>query len=165
MTFSHLHCHSYFSMIRATASPEDLAILASNLRMDSLALTDVNGLYGWVEFAQVCQKASVRPLCGVDLHASDARAVLLAQNEKGYSRICRIISDRHLAEDFSLTRSLLEESRHVSVLTRDLKLLDLLCRESGSQHLYVEILPFQENLSYLRFAREKGLKTVAANHL
>jgi len=163
MSFIHLHCHSYFSMMRGLLSPEDLARLASQLRMDSLALTDVNGLYGWVEFAQVCRHYGVKPLCGVDLIAPDARAVLLAQNWKGYSRLCRIISDRHLEGDFSLTRSLLEDRRHLSVLTRDLRLLDTLRRETGDQDLSVEILPFQENLSCLRFAKEKGLKPVAAN--
>src|SRR5262249_53985836 len=105
MAFCHLHCHSHFSMMQGLLSPEKLALLAAEQGMSSLALTDVNGLYGWVEFVQVCRRFGVRPLCGVDLQATDARAVLLAKERKGYERICRIISDRHLEENFSLTRS------------------------------------------------------------
>src|SRR5262245_49361447 len=160
-----LHCHSYFTTTRGVFPAAAWAGLATRSRVASRALTDVYGLYGWVEFVQVGRHYGVKPLCGVDLIAPDARAVLLAQNWKGYSRLCRIISDRHLEGDFSLTRSLLEDRRHLSVLTRDLRLLDTLRRESGDQDLSVEILPFQENLSCLRFAKEKGLKPVAANDI
>src|SRR5262245_57764165 len=133
MPFAHLHCHSYYSMLCGTMEIEALCKAARRVGMESLALTDVNGLYGWVEFVQKCQKFGLRPLCGVDLRAADAHAVLLARSARGYERICRIISDRHLEEGFSLSRALLEDRRYLAVLSRDLKLLETLLRESGPE--------------------------------
>jgi len=126
--------------------------------MDSLALTDVNGLYGWVEFVHTCRDFGIRPLCGVDLWAADARAVLLAKNGDGYSRICRIISDRHLEGNFSLSEALSEDRRDLAVLSRDLRLLERLAAY-GKKDLYVELVPGEESAELLRL----GLKPVATN--
>jgi error-prone DNA polymerase len=142
---------------------ESLCKAACRAGMESLALTDVNGLYGWVEFVQACRRFGLKPLCGVDLRAADARAVLLARDAQGYERLCRIISDRHLEEEFSLSRALSEDRRHLVVLSRDLKLLEKLARESGPKDLYVEIVPSEENGSSLRFARAHSLTPVATH--
>lgn len=131
--------------------------------MDSLALTDVNGLYGWVEFVQLCRRYEIRPICGVDLHAADGRAVLLARDFKGYERMCRIVSDRHLEKDFSLNKALSEDRGHLAVLSRDLDLLKKIRKLTGPEQLYVEVLPMEENLPWLHFARDEGLVPMASN--
>jgi error-prone DNA polymerase len=141
---------------------DSLCKAACKAGMESLALTDVNGLYGWVEFVQKCQKSGLRPLCGADLRAEDGHAVLLARTARGYERLCRILSDRHLEQGFSLSRALLEDRRYLAVLSRDLKLLETLLRESGPEDLYVEIVPSEENGNALRFARAHSLAPVAA---
>ncbi|HKY62242.1 MAG TPA: DNA polymerase III subunit alpha [bacterium] len=161
--FTHLHCHSYYSLLRGTMNIETLCSHAQALGMKSLALTDVDGLYGWVEFVQCCRDFGLRPLCGVDLRAPDGRAVLLAKNGLGYSRICRLISDKHLDPSFSLKKSLREDRGQLAVLSRDLSLLAEVAESTGSADLHVELLPLEENLPQLRFAREHGLKTVASN--
>ncbi|MCE9626073.1 MAG: DNA polymerase III subunit alpha [Deltaproteobacteria bacterium] len=163
MKFAHLHCRSYYSMLRGTASLERLVPAARRAGMDSLALTDVGGLYGWVEFVKLCRDHGIRPLCGVELRASDASAVLLARDPKGYERICRLTSDFHLEEGFSLGAALREDRDHLSVLSRDTALLEGLRRETGPKDLYVEIVPLTETLPLLRFAAEQGLKPVASN--
>jgi len=77
MKFAHLHCHSYHSRMRGTMAIEDLVAAACEQGADSLALTDRDGLYAWVEFAQLCRHNDIRPLCGVDLVTDRASAVLL----------------------------------------------------------------------------------------
>ncbi len=186
MGFTHLHCHSYFSLMRGTVSVEALVEAASRMGMEALALTDVNGLYGWVEFVQHCEASGIRPLCGVDLKAADSSAVLLAKDPQGYSRICRLISDYHLAGEtpsvqwtegftwkgvpgqappppFMLRQALLEDRGHLAVLSRDAELLAALARESGPRDLYAEVIPGCENLPLLKAARTLGVPPVAAN--
>lgn len=163
MSFAHLHCHSYYSMLRGTMSIESLCAAASAAGMDSLALTDVDGLYGWVEFVQCCRHFGLRPVCGVDLRGADARAVLLAKDRSGYQRICRLISDKHLDPGFSLARSLAEDRRGLAILSRGEAWLSKLVEETGPEDLYLELLPLEENSPQLRLAGQLGLRPIAAN--
>lgn len=163
MRFAHLHCHSYFSMLRGTNSPQELCERALEFGMEALALTEVNGLYGWVEFVQICRHYGLRPLCGTDLWADDGRAVLLARDFKGYEQICQILSARHLDKGFSLVNALLQARTHLAILSRDIALLNRLARETGTDNLYVEIVLGEENASRLLFARAHRIKALATN--
>ncbi|HKX12617.1 MAG TPA: DNA polymerase III subunit alpha, partial [bacterium] len=142
---------------------ETLCAAARAAGMKSLALTDVDGLYGWVEFVQCCRHFGLRPICGVDLRGPDARAVLLAKDRIGYRRICRLISDKHLDPNFSLGPSLAADRGGLAILSRDADWLGELAKKDGPQDLYVEILPLEENSPQLRSARRLGLPIVASN--
>ena len=65
--FAHLHVASGFSMRYGASMPEDLVSRAAELGQGVLALTDRDGLYGAVRFAQACGRAGVDPVLGVDL--------------------------------------------------------------------------------------------------
>ena len=160
--FTHLHCHSYYSMLRGTLSIERLCQLAVRAGMKSLALTDRGGLYAWVEFIQTCESYGLRPIAGVELPVGEDHAVLLAKNLRGYERICRVVSDFHL-EKKSLRDLLWEDRSHLAVLSRNIDFLRQLYRKAGPEDLYVEIWPREENLSRLQFARESGVIPIATN--
>jgi len=69
--------------------------------MHSLALTDTNGMYGLIQFAQLAKKANIKPILGVyldDTNDPEINAVVLAKNRDGYSRICELITQRQLVE-------------------------------------------------------------------
>jgi len=51
MAFVELHCHSAYSFLDGASHPEELAARAAELGYDALALTDDDGVYGWIEFA------------------------------------------------------------------------------------------------------------------
>ncbi|MGX5657691.1 PHP domain-containing protein, partial [Geodermatophilus nigrescens] len=65
--FVHLHVASGYSLRHGANHPADLVARAAEHGMGALALTDRDGLYGAVKFAQACRSAGVRPLFGVDL--------------------------------------------------------------------------------------------------
>ena len=65
--FVHLHVASGYSLRHGASHPKQLVARAAEHGMDALALTDRDGAYGVVKFAQACQAAGVRPLFGVDL--------------------------------------------------------------------------------------------------
>jgi error-prone DNA polymerase len=65
--FVHLHVASGYSLRHGAAHPHVLVDRAAEHGMDTLALTDRDGLYGAVKFAQACARAGIRPVFGVDL--------------------------------------------------------------------------------------------------
>ncbi len=65
--FAHLHVASSFSMRYGASTPEALVERAVELGQSTLGLTDRDGAYGAVRFAQACARAEVSAVLGVDL--------------------------------------------------------------------------------------------------
>ena len=53
--YAELHCHSNFSFLDGASHPEELAEEAARLGLEALALTDHDGLYGVVRFAEAAR--------------------------------------------------------------------------------------------------------------
>ena len=53
--YAELHCHSAFSFLDGASTPETLVAEASRLGLDALALTDHDGFYGVVRFAEAAE--------------------------------------------------------------------------------------------------------------
>jgi error-prone DNA polymerase len=65
--FVHLHVASGYSLRYGASHPHALVERAVEHEMDTLALTDRDGLYGAVRFTKACMQGGVRPVLGVDL--------------------------------------------------------------------------------------------------
>src|SRR3954463_6263077 len=65
--FVHLHVASGYSLQHGASHPHVLVQRAAEHGMDTLALTDRDGVYGAGQFATACQKAGGRPVLGVAL--------------------------------------------------------------------------------------------------
>jgi error-prone DNA polymerase len=65
--FVHLHVASGYSLRHGASHPRALVERAAEHGMDTLALTDRDGMYGAVKFAKACASVGVRPVFGVDL--------------------------------------------------------------------------------------------------
>ncbi len=99
--FIHLHVHSNFSFMDGAASLDGLIERAVELGMDSLAVTDHQGLYGAIRFYQKAKKAGIKPIIGTEIIVDDGserggHLVLLARNRTGYASLCRLLSEAHL---------------------------------------------------------------------
>lgn len=70
--FTHLHVASGWSLRHGASHPEALVERAAELGMDTLALTDRDGVYGAVKFAKAGLVNGVRPILGVDLAIDSA---------------------------------------------------------------------------------------------
>ncbi len=79
--------------------PEELAARAAELGYDTLALTDHDGVYGSLEFAQAAKQFGVRPITGAEVtvatEAGLAHVTLLCESQRGYANLCRILTDAH----------------------------------------------------------------------
>jgi error-prone DNA polymerase len=69
--FVHLHVASGYSLQHGASHPHVLVDRAAEQEMDTLALTDRDGVYGAVKFAKACLRAGIRPVLGVDLAYAD----------------------------------------------------------------------------------------------
>jgi error-prone DNA polymerase len=106
--YAELHCHSNFSFLDGASHPEELAEEAARLGLDAIALTDHDGMYGVVRFAEAAKAYGVRTIYGAELslglsepqggHADPEgqHLLVLARDPEGYSRLCRQISTAQL---------------------------------------------------------------------
>lgn len=98
----HLHVHSTYTLLGATASVRSLANRAAADGLTHLALTDHNVLYGAVALQKACRQVGIEPLLGMtltvrlpDTLAPDGlpdQLLLLACNPAGYRSLCRLSS-------------------------------------------------------------------------
>lgn len=92
-----LHCHSAYSFLAGASLPEELVARAHHLGMKALALTDHNGLYGAMEFAQIAKAWGIQPLIGAEVNLDGGyRLTLLVETSQGYANLCRLLSHAYL---------------------------------------------------------------------
>ena len=98
--YAELHCHSAFSFLDGASLPEDLAATAHELGYPALALTDHNGLYGSMTFAQAAKPLGLQTITGAEVTLADgAHLTLLAETPQGYANLCRLVTEAHLGAD------------------------------------------------------------------
>ena len=96
MGYVELHAHSAYSFLDGASLPEELAIRAAELGYCALALTDHDGVYGSLEFAQAAKAFGVRPITGAEVTLADGSHVtLLVESAVGYANLCRLLTAAH----------------------------------------------------------------------
>ncbi|WP_297409359.1 error-prone DNA polymerase [Naasia sp.] len=107
--YAELRTHSNFSFLDGASSPEELLEEAARLRLEGLALTDHNGLYGAVRLAEAAEKHDIRTVFGAELALGLTRPqngiadpegshlVVLARRQEGYHRLAGAITNAQLA--------------------------------------------------------------------
>ncbi len=154
--------HSGYSFHQGTAGLEQLVESAASMGWKNLALTDWNGIYGSVWFRQMAEEAGIRPILGAELRdESGESAVLLVKSKEGYKKLCRILSRRHLEENFSLRAELSQPCDGLCALTNQEPLALFLAPVPGLDFYFI-ITPDQLHRSG-RFAASHHLKPVAGN--
>jgi len=91
-----LHAHSAYSFLDGASLPEELALRAAELGYGALALTDHDGVYGSLEFAQTAKAFGVRPITGAEVTlAEGSHVTLLVESAAGYANLCRLLTAAH----------------------------------------------------------------------
>ena len=65
--YAELHCHSNYSFLDGASHPEELATEAGRLGLEALALTDHNGFYGVVRFAEAARAVGLPTVFGAEI--------------------------------------------------------------------------------------------------
>src|SRR6266568_4132992 len=112
--WAELHCHSSFSFLDGAATPDELVAEAARLGLETLALTDHDGMYGIPQFAQAAARLAgrggrLRTVFGAELSLGlppgpdkkpdppGRHLLVLARDPEGYRRLCAVISAAQLA--------------------------------------------------------------------
>ena len=108
-----LRIFSCYSMLEGAIDPKAIAKQARRLDFPAAAVTDRNGLYGVMPFSDACLAEGVQPIVGAMLGIArpDQPIIdwlaLYAQDERGYSNLCALVSEAHLGRP-------LEQDPHVT---------------------------------------------------
>src|SRR5690606_7000675 len=86
--------HTAFSFLDGASMPAEYAAQAAAYGYSALAVTDHDGLYGAMEFAQAIKDAGIQPITGAEITLDDgSHLTLLAENRTGYGNLCRLLTD------------------------------------------------------------------------
>jgi error-prone DNA polymerase len=95
--YAELHAHSNFTLLDGGSHPEELVARAKELGLAGIALTDRDGLYGAVRFAQAGREDDIAAVIGAELTLEDqSHLVLLAETKEGYANLSRLLSRARL---------------------------------------------------------------------
>ena len=189
--YAELHCRSQFSFLHGASSPERLVEVAHDLGLSALALTDRNGLYGVVRFAQAAREVGVRTVFGAEVSCAGGDVVVIADGPSGYVALSQALTDGQMrgAKSHPVfdVASLADRVRgqcfvltgaHDGPLARALhtdgpraarRSLELLVEAFGRERVLVEVwnhgdpLDVWRNDALVGVAAECGVETVATN--
>jgi error-prone DNA polymerase len=106
--YAELHAHSAYSFLDGASTPEELIEEAARLDLRAIALTDHDGLYGVVRFAEAAKELDVQTVFGAELSLAGGdrtenpdppgpHLLVLARGPEGYRRLSRQLAAAHLA--------------------------------------------------------------------
>ena len=123
--YAELHCHSNFSFLDGASHPEELVNEAARIGLEALALTDHNGFYGIVRFAEAARAVGLRTVFGAELTLAPTK-----ESPAEESLAAATLTKQSSAELTNLKRTgpADPKGRHLLVLARDPRGYALLAR-------------------------------------
>lgn len=104
--FSHLHCHTQYSILDGAANITQMVKKAAADGMSGVAITDHGNMFGVFEFVNACNKEKIKPIVGCEFYLVEDMSIrsfagtgtrdkryhqlLLAKNEEGYRNLTRM---------------------------------------------------------------------------
>ncbi|WP_084332115.1 DNA polymerase III subunit alpha [Runella limosa] len=107
MQFSHLHCHTQYSLLDGAADIKKLFKKAKADDMPAIAITDHGNMFGVFEFVAEGHKQGIKPIVGCEFYLVEDRhkkqftkeqkdvrrhQLLLAKNAEGYRNLAKLCS-------------------------------------------------------------------------
>lgn len=107
MSFAHLHVHTEYSLLDGSNKIKEYVSRVKELGMTSAAITDHGVMYGVIDFYRAAKAAGIKPILGCEVYVAPGsrfdktpgatedryyHLVLLAENQKGYENLTKIVS-------------------------------------------------------------------------
>ncbi|GAB3775304.1 DNA polymerase III subunit alpha [Spirosoma horti] len=107
MQFSHLHCHTQYSLLDGQADIKKLIKKAKADNMPAVAITDHGNMFGVFEFVAEASKQGIKPIVGCEFYVVEDHTkkqftkeqkdiryhqLLLAKNAQGYKNLAKLCS-------------------------------------------------------------------------
>jgi len=139
--FAHLNTHSIYSKMRGTATPAELVKRAKEAHLTHLALTETNGLWGFIKFVQTARDHGIEPIAGTNIITPEEDVIFLAETQKGYENISFILSRIHENPEMSIGGIPAKYFTGIFVLCAREKTLEMLTKLIPASRLFVELRP------------------------
>jgi len=103
--FIHLRVHTAYSLLEGAIPVKKLIALAQKYQMPAVAMTDTGNLFGALEFSLAAKDAGIQPIIGCQVQITSTHSdrknetdplILLAQNQKGYQNLLKIVSHTYI---------------------------------------------------------------------
>ncbi|MCH5642194.1 error-prone DNA polymerase [Gordonia sp. ABSL49_1] len=106
--YAELHAHSAYSFLDGASMPEEMVTEAQRLDLRALSITDHDGFYGLVRFAEAAREFGMPTVFGSELSLEPDVArtghndppgehlLVLARDSEGYRRLSRTIAAAHM---------------------------------------------------------------------
>jgi DNA polymerase-3 subunit alpha len=108
-SFVHLHNHTHYSLLDGAIDIQRLLEKASDLKMDTLAITDHGNMFGVLDFYLEAKKYDIKPIIGMEAYIAPGsrfekksagkggkhaayHLLLLAKNNTGYKNLIKLSS-------------------------------------------------------------------------
>lgn len=107
MKFAHLHVHTEYSLLDGSNKIKEYVARVKELGMDSAAITDHGVMFGVIDFYRAAKAEGIKPILGCEVYVAPQsrfdkevgtredryyHLVLLAENNKGYENLTKIVS-------------------------------------------------------------------------
>jgi len=126
--YAELHAHSNFSFLDGASHPEEMVEEAARLGLEAIALTDHDGMYGVVRFAEAARELGIGTVYGAELSlgltapqngVADPEGdhlLVLARDPDGYRALSRAITDAAMHPDAEKGRPIHDLERTAATL-------------------------------------------------
>ena len=107
MQFTHLHCHTQYSLLDGASSISGMVEKAAADNMKAIAITDHGNMFGAFKFVEECNKKNIKPIVGCEFYLVEDRhkkvftkeqpdkryhQLLLAKDQAGYHNLSKLCS-------------------------------------------------------------------------
>ena len=107
MNFTHLHVHTEYSLLDGSNKIKEFVARVKELGMNAAAITDHGVMYGVIDFYRAAKEVGIKPILGCEVYVAPGsrfdkdntqsedryyHLVLLAENNKGYENLTKIVS-------------------------------------------------------------------------
>jgi error-prone DNA polymerase len=123
--YAELHCHTNFSFLDGASHPEELVEEAVRLGLEALAVTDHNGCYGVVRFAEAARALGLPTVFGSELTlgrttltmgeadpgagTAERHLLVLARDPQGYANLAKAASRAQMQGEKGAPRTSLDD--------------------------------------------------------
>lgn len=101
--FTHLHLHTEYSLLDGAISLEKLVAFAQEHQLPAIGISDHGNIFGAVKFFQLCKKAGIKPVLGMEAYLTEDASIkdtnnryhhllIIVENKIGYRNLCKLIS-------------------------------------------------------------------------
>jgi DNA polymerase III subunit alpha len=102
MSYVHLRVHTQYSFLQGMVRVKDLVRTSKEMGMESVAITDINNIFGAIDFYMAAKDKGIKPILGCEIFFTPEKGkmltplLLLCKDFQGYQNLSQILTQAYL---------------------------------------------------------------------